>query len=35
MNQTAFLVFFFATAPIALMPRVISWMTRQSRNDRS
>jgi hypothetical protein len=28
MNQTVFLLFFFATAPIALMPSVISWLTR-------
>jgi hypothetical protein len=28
MNQTVFLMFFFATAPVALMPSVISWLTR-------
>ncbi|MCC4598074.1 hypothetical protein NRY95_00095 [Xanthomonas campestris pv. phormiicola] len=28
MNQTVFLMFFFATAPVALMPSVISWFTR-------
>ncbi|RDZ29737.1 hypothetical protein [Lysobacter silvisoli] len=28
MNYTVFLLFFCATAPIALMPSIIAWLTR-------